>query len=179
MIKDMAWRVISAMQTESNICRVLVVVAALLLFASFQAPVSAHTPGPMTLSYDIGTQTLLVEVDHVVSGDHRVAQIQIWKNNEIVNTRFYDPPQETTSGMDDTFNFAANSGDVLKVTATCSVSGAITQEITVGSDTTTSATDTTDTTDTTPEIGQMVIYLGIAVAGAVIIIIVIIVRKMR
>lgn len=155
----------------------------ILLIASFQAPVQAHTPSSMTLSYDVGTQTLYVQVNHDVSGDHRIAQIQIWKNNELVNTRNYDPPQESTSSMDDTFNVGANTGDVLKVTATCSISGSITREITVGVDPSDTTTDTTsESTDTTtnPElIPPPMLYLGAVVAIGVILVLVVVVKRMR
>jgi hypothetical protein len=120
-----------------------------LLAVSLQVPVQAHTPSSMTLSYDEGTQTLLVEVSHSVSGDHRIAQIQVWKNEVSETTRNYDPPQESTSGMDDTFMVTAGSGDVLRVTATCSISGSITEEITVVVDPTETTTTTTDTTTDT------------------------------
>jgi hypothetical protein len=150
-----------------------------LFFASVQMPVQAHTPSSMTLSYDEGTQTLLVTVSHSVSGDHRIAQIQVWKNDVSVNTRNYDSPQETTSGMDDTFMVTAGSGDVLKVTATCSISGSVTEEITVGVDSTDTSTTDTTTTDTIPppEIPTMLIILIALVAVGFIAIIIAVLKR--
>ncbi|MDF1537959.1 MAG: hypothetical protein P1Q69_03560 [Candidatus Thorarchaeota archaeon] len=165
---------------DSGISRLVPFLAFVLIMASMQMPVQAHTPNSMTLSYDIGTQTLLVTVSHSVSDDHRIAQIQVWKNNELVNTRNYDAPQETTSGMDDTFMVGANSGDVLKVRATCSVSGFIEKEITVGVDPTDTTTDTTTDTSTTPEsLPPTYLYLGGVIVVGIILVIVVILKKMR
>ena len=163
------------MQRTRNIIRILPLAMFVLLLASFQMPVQAHTPSSMTLGYDVESDTLLVEVTHGISGDHRIAQIQIWKNDVLVNTRLYDPPQETTSGMDDTFMVVAGSGDVLKVTATCSISGSVTEEITVGVNPTTTTTDTS-TTDTTipppPEIPTtLLIMIVVAILGVLALIV--------
>ncbi len=92
-------------QRTRNISRLIPLAVFVLIIASIQMPVQAHSPGPMTLSYDVESDTLLVEVTHSVSGDHRVLQIQVWKNDVLVNTRAYDAPQETTSGIDDTYPF--------------------------------------------------------------------------
>jgi len=166
-----------------NISRLIPLAVFVLIIASIQMPVQAHSPGPMTLSYDVESDTLWVQVTHSVSGDHRVLQIQVWKNDVLVNTRAYDAPQETTSGMDDTFMVPANSGDVLKVTATCSISGSVTAEITVGVDETDTTTETTtSTTDTTtpPEtLPTTFLILGVTLVIGVIFVIVVVLKKMR
>ncbi len=165
------------MEIVRKIRRFIPIALLVVLVASLQVPVQAHNPSGMSLSYDIDSQTLLVEVTHgPVTGDHRIAQIQIWKNDVLVNTRLYEPPQETASGMDDVFNVGANTGDVLKATATCSISGSITEQITVGvdtTDTTTSDTSTTDTSATFPTefptlLVIFVAILAIGILGVVV-----------
>ncbi|MFW9841530.1 MAG: hypothetical protein ACFFES_11605 [Candidatus Thorarchaeota archaeon] len=88
------------------------------------APVSAHPPGPMTLDYDFGTQTLSVDIVHAVTdvNTHHVAQIRIEKNSVEVLTKTYST-QNTTSGFSATYVIPAVHGDVLSVRADCSISG--------------------------------------------------------
>ncbi|MFW9909486.1 MAG: hypothetical protein ACFFEF_13000 [Candidatus Thorarchaeota archaeon] len=150
--------------------KLLLFVVLLMLFASFQMPVQAHAPGPMTLSYNTETDTLTVQVTHVVTGDHRVAQIQVWKNDVSQIIRLYEPPQETNSGMDDTFTIEAAGGDVLKVTATCSITGSVTEELTVPGGT---------TSNTTPVNGSSSTWLLIAAVVPVIIVILVILILMK
>ena len=141
-------------------------------------PVKAHTPISMTLEYNPDTDILTVTVSHSVSGDHRIAQIEVWKNDVSQTVRTYDPPQETTTGMDDTFTITAEDGDVLKATATCSVSGAITREISVGSTTATSTSSTDSPTGGGEALdSNLLLYAGIAAVGLIVIVLVVCIRK--
>jgi len=175
--------------------RIIPLVMITLLLASFQMPVQAHSPSSMELEYDAEIDTLTVTVSHSVSGDHRIAQIQVWKNDVSQVVRTYDPPQESTSGMDDTFTIDAVDGDVLRVTATCSVSGSITESLTVsisGTTTTTTTTttdtsttetttDTTTTDTTTPPPSEiptaLILVAGIGAAIIIIAVLLVIVKR--
>ncbi|MFW9919954.1 MAG: hypothetical protein ACFFED_10160 [Candidatus Thorarchaeota archaeon] len=154
----------------------------LLVFLSLLAlplPISAHTPGPMILDYNADTDTLTVTVTHVVSTtEHYIASLQVWKNDVPVETKTYTS-QESNSGMDDTFTIDAVNGDVLKATATCSISGFVTQEITVTIGTTATSETTTETPGTsyTPPLDSMLLYVAIAAAGVIVVVLVICLRK--
>ncbi|MHA1198473.1 MAG: hypothetical protein ACTSQF_03880 [Candidatus Heimdallarchaeaceae archaeon] len=93
--------------------------------------IQAHSPSNVTLSYDFGTQTLEVTVYHTVSDpSHFIVQIQIWKNDVPYTLQTYTS-QTSDSQHLDSFNIDAVNGDVLKVTATCSLAGSSTNQITV------------------------------------------------
>ncbi len=112
----------------------LVIVSLLFVVASsfMLLDVQTHSPNNVTLSYDFGTQTLEVTVSHSVSdpNTHYIEQIQIWKNDVSHTIETYTS-QTSASQHVDSFNIDAAHGDVLKVTATCSVSGSYTNQITV------------------------------------------------
>ncbi|MFX1607108.1 MAG: hypothetical protein ACFFDD_14535 [Promethearchaeota archaeon] len=95
-------------------------------------PVSAHTPGPMTLDYNFGTQVLSVQVTHSVTdvNTHYIYQVVVEKNSVVVLTRDYTT-QNTTSGLSATYSIAGAHGDVLRVTAKCIISGQASDQITV------------------------------------------------
>jgi len=140
-------------------------------------PVRAHTPGPMTLEYNADTDTLTVTVAHSVSSaDHYIASLQLWKNDVSVETKTYTS-QESNSGMDDTFTVAAVDGDVLKVTATCSISGFVTEEITVGSGPTTSTTDTSTIEPADSTSFMWLVLAGVSASGIVVIVLVVCLRR--
>ncbi|MGV9169881.1 MAG: desulfoferrodoxin family protein, partial [Promethearchaeia archaeon] len=125
------------------------VILALMAFSAVSiVQVQAHTPSGMTLEYDADTDELSVSVSHSVSdvNSHFIEEIVIYNNDAQVDSRTYTS-QESTSGMSDTFTVDAVDGDVLKATAYCSISGSVTEEITIGTNTTT----TTTTTTATPE----------------------------
>ena len=111
----------------------LAIVSLLLIFASsfMLLDVQSHSPNNVTLSYDFETQTLEVTVSHTVSDpSHFIVQIQIWKNDvsQIIQTY---TAQTSDSQHVDSFSITAAHGDVLKVTATCSIAGSSTNQITV------------------------------------------------
>lgn len=152
--------------TKTKTC-VLLGLFLLIVIAYQPVNVQAHPPGPITLAYDIDTEILTVTVTHVTAdvNTHYVYEIVIEKNSVVFTTGSYTS-QSSASGMSDTFDVPAVNGDVLKVTAKCSVSGEGLQQITV-SDTTSTTTTTTGTADpwfpTTVMIFVAVIALGVIV----------------
>lgn len=157
------------------------VVALFGLFAvilAFQSVlVDAHSPSGVNLEYSLSTNELSVDVTHDVTNvnTHYIEQIIIEKNSVQVASRDYTS-QDTTSGMSDTF-VEADEGDVLRATATCSISGQLSAEITVTNTTTT--TSTTETTMTSPtEDGQplsptLLILAAVAVVAVLAVVLVV------
>ncbi len=94
--------------------------------------VNAHTPGPISLSYDFESHELEVQITHNVENvnTHYIYQIIVEKNSVVVLTRDYTT-QNTTSGMSASYEIAAAHGDILRVTAKCIVSGQASNQITV------------------------------------------------
>ncbi len=96
------------------------------------APTSeAHPPSEMDLSYDLANQTLTVTVTHntIEPESHRVYLVEVEKNGELYLDREYDEQPDDT--FTDTFDVAAQVGDVLTVTAYCSLYGSITKSLSV------------------------------------------------
>ena len=108
-------------------------------------PVNAHTPGPMNLTYDFVSQELTIVVTHDVPdvNSHYIIQVNVERNSVDFLTRDYTS-QNTTSQMSAIYSIPAVHGDVLEVTAICSVSGSVTNQITVVDP---------ENTDTIPTIG--------------------------
>lgn len=167
--------------------RVVIVsyIAILFLVISALSPkqVQAHTPSDMTLEYDADTDELSVSVSHSVSDvdSHYIEEIIIYKNDVEVGSRSYTA-QDSTSGMSDTFTVQAVDGDVLKATASCSISGSVTREITVSTETTTTeTTPTTTETTTTPTTQEpfpiTLIAVGIGAIAIVVILVILIGRR--
>lgn len=155
----------------------------LLVVAYSPLPAYAHTPGPMTLSYDADTNELTVTVTHAVSTpSHYIASIEVWKNDISQELRTY-ASQESSSGMDDTFSIDATGGDVLKAIAICSISGSVTAQITVSIDTTPTGTATTTTSMSTavppPNGSSFIPIAGIVAIVIVILFVLFIFRRVR
>ncbi|MFW9809935.1 MAG: hypothetical protein ACFFE6_11225 [Candidatus Thorarchaeota archaeon] len=133
------------------------------------APVTAHTPGPMTLDYDFGTQLLSVQVTHSVSdvNTHYIYQVVVEKNSVVVLTRDYTT-QNTTSGMSATYSISAVHGDVLSITAKCIISGQYTDDVTVVDPSVTTTTPTNG--GTTPLDLTLIIALVVVVIGVIAVI---------
>ncbi len=113
-------------------------------------PVDASAPEDIALVYEFDSQTLTVNVSHYVANTktHYIETIEI-KNNDIsiLNRTYLN--QTFNWGMYDSFTIAADNGDNLTVTATCSKGYPITSWLTVSSSTSTTTTTTTTTTNTT------------------------------
>jgi hypothetical protein len=133
-----------------------------LLFVSQTMIVEAHTPGPMTLEYDDDTDILTVTVTHSTAdvNSHYIYEIVIEKNSVQVDIETYTN-QSSASQVVATFTVAAVDGDILRATAKCSVSGQISEQITVGGSTTTTTTTTPDYPTMTIVIATVIVVLGV------------------
>ena len=137
---------------------VLAFLALMVFFPIMQ--VNAHNPSSMNLSYDFGNQELTVQVYHSVAdvNTHYIYQVVVEKDSVVVLTKDYTS-QNTTSSMSAIYSIEAAHGDVLRVTAKCSVSGQITEEVTVVDP---------ESTDTIPTNGggmylEMTVIIAIAI----------------
>jgi hypothetical protein len=103
-----------------------------LILTVLPAPISAHPPSKMVLEYDTDTQTISASITHSVSdpANHYVERIEIEKNGDPYLTEDYTS-QPTTSSVTYTYTVTADDGDLLEVTAYCSLFGDITEQITV------------------------------------------------
>ena len=108
------------------------IVILLALFALLSIPVQAHPPADMKLSFDQENQTLNVTITHKVSSPagHYVMRVDIVKNDQKILSNDYTS-QPSLSPFIYSYPVNATSGDVLKATATCSIAGSRTGEITV------------------------------------------------
>ena len=143
--------------SRSSLVSIVVFLTVLMLFQF--TPVSAHNPTSVDLSYDFESQELTVDVAHSTTdiNSHYIYQVEVQKNSVVVLTREYTT-QNTTSGMSATYHVAAIHGDVLSVTARCTLAGIRTSQITVVDP------DNTETTPTNNGEPQMAMPILIAVA---------------
>jgi len=156
----------------------------LTLFVTSQVTITqAHTPGPMTLDYNMDTDTLTVTVTHVTAdvNTHYIYEIVVLKNSVQVDIATYTS-QSDSSQVIEIFTIAAEEGDVLSVTAKCSVSGQKTEELTVSaSETTTTDTTSSTTTTSTGTMDYTIIMLltstAIVVIGVVLVIVLVLKRR--
>lgn len=102
------------------------------LFAFSVLPVSAHPPSNMTLLYETNTQVLSVTVFHSVAdpNTHYIEYVVVNRNGAFAIDRNYTS-QTSASAFVDVFTVDADDGDVLQVTAICSISGQLVDQITV------------------------------------------------
>jgi hypothetical protein len=109
----------------------LVAVFSLIVFCPMAA--YAHSPKEVKLVYNITLQKLEVTVTHetLFPGFHYIKQIEIKKKGDSVSAHNYQS-QPTKSEFTYTYNVSAVEGDVLEVTAACSLSGSKTVKLTVG-----------------------------------------------
>ncbi|MBN1236087.1 MAG: hypothetical protein JW999_08580 [Methanotrichaceae archaeon] len=107
--------------------------AAFMLLVMLTLPATAHSPAQVSLVYDSQNQSLLVTTTHQVSNpsNHYVYKIAVQKNGEQALTVEYKSQPTTTTF---TYNYSINTskGDVLKVTAYCSIAGSRSTEIIIG-----------------------------------------------
>jgi hypothetical protein len=138
------------------------------------APVSAHNPTSINLIYDFAGQDLFVEVFHSVSDttSHRIAQVIIEKNSVEIIRRDYTR-QNSTGTFEAFYVIPAVHGDVLKVTAICSISGQI-----VGLETVIDPANTDTTpTGTTPLDMTLIIAVAVVVIGIIAVVFALIRRR--
>ena len=133
------------------------------------APVSAHAPNSIHLSYDFNMQVLTVTIEHDGSGTHYINLIEIWKNEIPDTSKNYDS-QTNSSHHVDTFDIEASHGDVLRAKATCNQVGYMEDQITIG------VSDTSMITTLESTTGSDGVILGLvgAIMGVSIIVVLII-----
>jgi len=104
--------------------------------------VNAHSPSSMTLTYDKASELLTVDITHQVSdpSSHYVNDIEITINgvSEIEESYSSQPSSSFTYTFE---NMSAEEGDVIACSANCNQGGSITEQFTVGSDTTSGSDD--------------------------------------
>lgn len=153
-------------------------------------PAIATAPSNIDISYVHETNTLIVEIQHATDDveTHYIARIEISVNSVFNQSKDYTS-QPNTVGLSDSFIVPAVNGDVINVTAICSVSGQLTETLTVTAPetftttTTTTTTTTSETTTTTTtsasEPNGLSPMLLIGIGAAVIVVIVLIVVFMK
>ena len=108
----------------------LIIFAVCLIYpqASF-----ANQPQDVKLSYDSTSQMLTVTITHKSSSPkfHYIKSVEIKKNGNIVSTNKYEnQPDEATFTY--SFKVPATVGETLEATASCSLYGSKTINLTVG-----------------------------------------------
>jgi len=175
--------------------KLLPLMACILIGFVILAPsgqVAATPPSNIDCSYVFDTNTLNVEIQHATDNmeTHYIARIEISVNSVLNQTRDYTS-QPNLIGLSDSFIVPAIVGDVINVTAICSVSGQLTSLLTITEQdtfTTTTSTTTTTTTETTTAtttssstangLGSMLL-VGISGAAVVVIVIIVIFMKRK
>jgi hypothetical protein len=93
----------------------------------------ATSPQDVKLEYDTSTQMLTVTITHPSSftNYHYIKHVEIKKvGADVVKNTYKNQPDTDTFAY--TYNVAAAEGETLEVTATCSVNGYKTVNLTVG-----------------------------------------------
>ncbi len=110
----------------------LYIVGLFILLCNCNFLSKAHSPSNMDLDYNINSDDFYVRIYHQVPdlSLHYIESIEIWVNDVLDTFKTYTT-QKTNEYHDDLFNFQADVGDIIKVRATCSISGDYTDQITV------------------------------------------------
>jgi len=93
----------------------------------------ASSPQDVKLEYDANTQTLTVTITHKTSSPnyHYIKYVEIKKGGAVVSKNKYEnQPDPVTFTYK--YKVPASEGETIKVTATCSIIGSKTVELTVG-----------------------------------------------
>jgi hypothetical protein len=103
-----------------GICMTLILMALTL----FPMTASAHAPKDVQLSYDIPTKTLSVTITHAsfMPTSHYIKTVEIKEKGTVAILKEYQS-QPDTQPFTYTYTLAAAEGDVIEVTATCSLFG--------------------------------------------------------
>ncbi len=111
----------------------LVIVALILGCAIVVAPVLAHPPSAVTLSYDQPAKLLSVTISHKVPvnpAGHYVRDVKLTVNGKPAGEFPYT--SQPSESFTYTYPLEANAGDSIGATALCSISGMTTGSTTVG-----------------------------------------------
>jgi hypothetical protein len=111
---------------------VTVIMLSTLLLLAFPFQAAANAPKKVLLTYDAAARTLTVQITHSspFPGWHYIAKVEIKKGEKTISTAEYksQPDQATFSYV---YPIEAAPGDVLEVTASCSIFGSRTEKLTV------------------------------------------------
>ncbi len=110
----------------------LLIIGSMLIFTG----VSAHGPQSMSIAYDLENGNLTVNISHIVVNPtlHYIEKVDVDINDINVLSQDY-PSQPSNDAFSYYYDVAANPGDVINVTATCSVGGSAKETLKVPSDT--------------------------------------------
>ena len=129
------------MLTKKN--RILLLASLIGMFFSFanMTLVSAHGPSSVSLEFNEETNQLTVSITHSVTNQnsHYIYQVKLDKNDAELMTQTYTS-QPTMNSFSYTYSVTAETGDVLKATATCNQGGSKTGSLTISSGTITTET---------------------------------------
>jgi hypothetical protein len=94
------------------------------------APVAAHPPSDMSVSYQEISRNLIVTITHQVPDlqNHYIKEVRVTINGKVVNDSFYTT-QPTAGTFTYTYPVDTKTGDEIVVTATCSLAGSITRTL--------------------------------------------------
>ncbi len=122
------------MPFKFRIYNIKIVILVIIILSSIFSSVSvlAHSPSDMVLEYDFQEQKLNVTITHntPTPNQHYIKKVEVWVNNDLKISQEYTS-QPTLSTFTYQYNLSAEDVDVIKVTATCSISGDITEELIV------------------------------------------------
>jgi hypothetical protein len=93
----------------------------------------ANAPKDVTLSYDSQSQVLIVTITHKspFPNYHYIKIVEIKKNGSVVSTNKYENQPDQATFMY-SYKVPAAAGDTLEATASCSLFGSKTTNLTVG-----------------------------------------------
>jgi hypothetical protein len=120
---------------------------------------TSHFPYPMSINYNLQTETLTVSFNHPVNDNttHYIYQVEIFINDVLNSTKNYSS-QPTLNEFNYTYNIITALGDVIKVNAYCNFGGDDTKTLTVGE----------TPTDTVPASFVCMTILGLLTVGGII-----------
>jgi len=114
-------------------CRAgLFIIAGLALGCLLVAAAGATPPSAMSLAYDANARLLSVTITHASANTvvHYIKEVSVSLNGKVINDSHYTT-QPDPSMWTYTYPVNAEPGDVLSATATCSLFGSATRNITV------------------------------------------------
>ena len=120
----------SLLPYHSHIPSILYIVAAVLAVFILIPPVSAHPPSDMSVTYNEISKDLRISITHAVPnpGEHYIKEVTVTINGKVVNdSRYTSQPSPDTFTY--TYPIGTVTGDEIKVTATCSLSGSISRTL--------------------------------------------------
>jgi hypothetical protein len=120
---------------QKNILKLLVILAIFLTFLNFSGPAAAHPPLSMDLEYNGGI--LSVVIYHYVASpettNHYIETVEIYLNDAFYHEETYTTQPAMATSFTYEYNVTAYPGDTIRVTATCSVGGNITETLVIPS----------------------------------------------